>query len=84
MAQLVFYSESRIQLAKEIQFHPDLLQALAESDANDFETKLAVIAAHVNIVLDDEYTQKDIDHICDLCWNRLRERRKEIILPLGH
>lgn len=76
--RMVFFSEARIELSKEVANHPKLLDKLTAVNSQDFDDRLAVIAAYCNIALDDIYTQKDIDSICELCIARLKN--KQVIL----
>jgi hypothetical protein len=50
-------------------------------DFTDFETafliKLAAIAAYCKVVVDGEYTRAQINNLCTILTNKLREQRKE-------
>jgi hypothetical protein len=81
MARLEFFSEDRIALHREVKMHPELMAQINPS--GDFAEKLGVVAAYVNIALDDYYTEEDIDSICSMIVSRLRDRRATIILPPG-
>lgn len=77
---LEFFSDSRIALNHEIVEHPELCVLLANHPAQEFEIRLAEIAAYCEVVLDDWYTPKDLDKLCDILWNKLREKRGGIVV----
>lgn len=75
---LEFFSDSRIALNHEVAEHPELCSFLANHPAQEFEIRLAEIAAYCEVVLDDWYTPDDLDKLCDILWNKLREKRGSI------
>ena len=78
--KIVMIPESRLALQRELRNHPSLLEKLQIYHQDDFEGILGEIAAHVNVLLDDYYTQDDIDRICDMLVFRLKQKGMEIIL----
>ena len=81
--QIQMFSESRIQLDREIKNHPALMKLLQKHPANEIEIRIAEVAAYCGILLDDYYYEKDFDNICELCYWELRKRREgsNIIMP---
>lgn len=78
-----FFPQERIELNKEVLYHPELVLRLKEVAANaPFEDKLLVIATYCNILVDGDYTQQDLNRVADACTLRLKQRRTEIILPI--
>lgn len=73
------FPEVFLQLQEEIGFHPALVEQLGRVPANEFEQKIAVIAAYCEVLLDGIYDQKDIEKIADICLRRLRKNRTIII-----
>lgn len=76
MAYLQFFSPVRIELAKEVSHHPALKKLLADHPPEEFEIKLAEIAAYCGVAVDGYLYDKDIDQLCDLCIRRLRHMRQ--------
>ena len=74
-----YFSEARIELAREVRNHPELINQIGGIPADDFEQALATIAAYVNIVVDGYFTQRGMDELCDMCTERLRKKRQIII-----
>ena len=83
ISRLEFFSESRIDLQKEIPNHPELVSRLQNHPAGEFEVRLAEIASYVGLVLDGDYTPEDLDNICEICRHKLWKKRSPIILSSG-
>lgn len=79
MAHLEFFSESRIALNREVRYHPELIERLQEHPANEFEIRVAEIAAYCAVILDGDYTPSDLDKLCDILYWKLVEMRTGII-----
>jgi len=81
--KLEFFSESRIQLDREIKNHPELIRLLENHPANEFEIRLAEVAAYCGILLDGDYLPFELNDLCELCYWKLRQKREGtgIILP---
>lgn len=79
MAQYEYFPQVRIDLAQELQYHPELQQLLANHNAEDFEVKLAEVAAYCDVMLDGYYLPEEIDSICRLLIDRLRKKRILIV-----
>lgn len=73
------FPEEFIELAKEIQLHPNLLFELATSDAETFSDKLGVIAGYCEIILDGYYDRDDLIKIAGKCIEILREKRTLVL-----
>jgi hypothetical protein len=76
---LAQYPEPIIQLFREVQNHPDLQMQVNLLQPPEFEIKFAYICAHLNIALNDTYTEEDICKICDIAIERLKAKRIQII-----
>lgn len=74
------------ELNVEITHHPDLILRLneyaIENPQSDLVDKISVVAAHLDILLDGVYDHEAIMRLCEICTNRLREKRGSVILPL--
>lgn len=80
MADLVFFSESRIQLQKEVRNHPKLCELIADHPVTEFEEIIAEIAAYCNVIMDGAYYPEDLDKLCDILYWKLRNSRSPLIL----
>jgi hypothetical protein len=79
-----FFSAERIELQREVLRHPELLMKLdALPLESDFVDKLVQICTYCNVAVDGDYTQADLDYLCDVCTMRLRQKKTSIILPMG-
>ena len=79
---IVMFSQARQALAKEIIEHPKLMDVLSTNPTADFEEKLAAVAAYCGIAVDGEFTQKEVDTLCELCLKELKKRNVQILLPI--
>lgn len=57
-------------------FHPELLALLADGWGNGQEHWLPVIATHVGVVLDGEYSYDDQVELCGILVEKLKEKRQ--------
>lgn len=80
MARLEFFSESRIQLAKEVKLHPELMERIQNHRQEDFEIILAEIAAYCDIVLHGNYYPEDLDNLCEILYWKLRKKRSPLVI----
>jgi hypothetical protein len=82
---IVMFPEAFQELSKEITFHPQLQEKLQwkENSNLDATDKIAVIAAHCDVVLDGMYSPKDLEELAGILTQRLKQKRVEIILPVG-
>ena len=79
---LVFFHPSRIALNMEVAKHPKLLEELEAAALNmqtDFGEILGVIAAHVGVAVLGNYTEDDINGLCDLLYHKLQKKRQVVI-----
>lgn len=77
MAHLVYLSQARLALMDElINYHQEILDSVQNKE---FEEGIAIIAAAVNVVLDDYYTPDDIENIMNLLIERLQQKRAIVI-----
>lgn len=80
MIRYEIFSDSRIELQREVSNHPILVERLANHPAEEFELKLAEIASYCNIVLHGDYSQEDIDEICERLTGILRGKLNRLIV----
>lgn len=76
------YPVALIALQAEIPYHPELVRQLIEYrsvDAPDIGEKLGIIAAYCEVILDGYYTAEDQLKLADVLWNKLRDKRKEVV-----
>lgn len=78
---LEYFTPLQQELNKELLNHPKLREILNAQVHADFEVRLAEIAAYCDIALDDEYTAQDLNFICKLCLQKLKEKSTILILP---
>ncbi len=76
-----YFETELIELRKEIEHHPDLMTILAAQSDPDIYVHIAEIAAYCNVLLDGTYSREDILQICDVCRQRLKEKREIIVKP---
>jgi hypothetical protein len=65
--------------------HSELETKIAQSECTTPADRLAVVAAHCGVILDDWYSGEDLAKLCDLLLVRLtekRERDKSTVLTL--
>jgi hypothetical protein len=74
------FHENRIALDREILEHPKLMELLKNQPHDEFEMRLAQIAAYCSVVLHGDYLQKDLDDLCGVLHKKLYEKRSLIIL----
>lgn len=79
---VVMFSEARIAMELEVRKHPPLMGALAVAgiQPDDFEGKLAEIAAYCKVLVDGMYTPSELDKLCDILFTKLRAKRGGIIV----
>lgn len=70
------FPESFIALNRELQYHPTLVEFLQKHPANEFELRMAEIAAYCSVALDGQYTPGDMDGLAKILLKRLQERRE--------
>lgn len=82
MAHLEYFDFRRIALQKELNFHPDIQKLLVKhcGSTAKFEVILAEISSLFGIILDDYYSQEDLNNLCEILTKKLYEKRSLIIL----
>ena len=80
---IVLFDPHRIALQEELRNHPELCELIAKHPADQFEVRLAEIAAYCEVLLDGYYTEEELSNLCGILTNRLIERRTQIVLPLN-
>ena len=81
MAYLEYFPPHMIELQEEIFQHPELCRLLANHPPQEKELRLAEIATYCGVILHGIYLPDQIDDICELLLQKLREKRTIIILP---
>lgn len=77
MAYVLMLPKSLLLLRQEVlEHHKDLFEQVCNME---YEEGLGTIAAHVNVVLDDFYTEKDIEKLHYLLLDRLQAKRTIIV-----
>lgn len=85
---LEFFPDGLIALQKELAtgFHPTLVQKLGNHRPEDWEIKIAEIALHCSVILDDTYQVEDLDKLGFILAGRLEVLREVIpaqnIIPI--
>jgi hypothetical protein len=78
------FPEVFIELQREIQHHESLLISLLQLPKDSpMEMKLGEVAAYCDIVLDGDYTQKDVENLCKVLLKKLAQKRSSIIIVNG-
>lgn len=80
-----YFPEVFQQLNQELQYHPELQKLMHETnlDNPDPTTRFAVVASYCQVILNDTYTDQDLEKIAHILLTRLREKRTMLILPLA-
>ena len=77
MAYVLMLPKSLLLLRQEVlEHHKDLFEQVCNME---YEEGLGTIAAHVNVVLDDFYTEEDIEKLHYLLLDRLQAKRTIIV-----
>lgn len=80
---LVFFHPARIALNIEVKEHPRLRLQIAdlvkENPQAEVPEILGVIAAYCGIALDGMYSQEDLDALCNILVQKLRDKRSIVI-----
>jgi hypothetical protein len=79
--KIQMFPEELITLNEETAKHPKLGELLASQPNRDPYILLCEVAAYCGIVLDGEYTYKDVLEICDKLVRQLQSMRTIIITP---
>lgn len=77
---IVLFDPRRIALQEELKNHPELCKLIANHPADQFEHRLAEIAAYCDVLLDDYYTQDELSNLCELLTSRLVDKRTQYLL----
>ena len=83
MAYLDYFPQERIALQEELAHpaHQELWPLVAKHPPQEFELRLAEIAAYLGIVLDGYYSQEELNKLCDILTRKLYEKRTQIVIP---
>lgn len=80
MAILEYFSDSRIALQQELQYHEELWPLIAKYPPQEFEMRIAEIAAYCEVILDGYYTVEDLDRLCEVLVKKLYEKRTGVLV----
>lgn len=83
MTHLVLFSPERIALQKELVHHPELIALLQNHPADEFEIRLAEIAAYCGVLMDGNYLPHELDRLCGILVDKLMAKRCLLLLPSG-
>jgi len=75
------FGENKIALGREVKNHPELLELLANHAVDELEIMLAEIAAYCGVMLNDSYTESDIENLCGILNDKLVARRTGFVFP---
>jgi hypothetical protein len=75
-----YFDDRRIALNRELQFHPDLCELLAKHPIDEFEIRLAELAALFGIIVDGDYYPEQLNELCEILTKKLCQRRSGIML----
>jgi hypothetical protein len=76
-----YFAPARIALAKEVQYHPLLIDRLQKHPQAEFEVLLAEIATYCEVIMDGDYYPEDFDRLCGILETKLRAKRAGLLLP---
>lgn len=82
-AHLNYLSAAKVDLAIETSKHPELIGIIIDQPDVSFETRLGHVAAYCEVALDGAYSPDDLDRLCNMLTEKLRQKRSSIVLPTG-
>lgn len=69
------FSEDKIALLRETKFHPKLhTELLGYNERTEWPDMLGHIAAYCGIIMDDVYTEADLDKLCGILVWKLKDK----------
>lgn len=80
--KILIFPEPFIQLFREAEHHPKLVQYLSKYPPgleSRLEEKIAEISAYCGIILDGVYTQPELEKLADILYNKLKRKRTLVI-----
>jgi|ERR1700748_1384492 len=80
---IAMFPEEFIALNRELEYHPVLTDLMTNIPANEFELRIANIAAYCEIIVDGSYTPHDLINLAKICLEKLQDKRKKLILIDG-
>ena len=78
MAELQFFTESHIELVREIHKNPELKNAIVDANPADINEALGHVAAYCNIAVDGYYHQQELDDLIEELVLVLRQKRSSV------
>ena len=76
------FDDRLVKLIEEIgQHHPALIARCNAQPDGDFYVQMGEVAAHCGILLDGDYTDKDIYDLCTVLTKRLVSMRTLVVVP---
>ena len=76
------FSEERIELMREVNRHPPLVEILNRVPDATWEERLAMIAAYGMIMVDGYYSQEELERLYEILITKLRDMRA-VALHMG-
>jgi len=74
---LEFFSEAKVELLKEVRYHPVLLVNLSvEAPDGDEGQVIGCIAAYCNVQMDGTYQREEVENLYPILIERLRQMRR--------
>lgn len=80
MAYLEYFDHRKLELQRELEYHPDICTIISAVPASEFELRLAHIAAYCGVMLDDYYSEEEVCNLCEILTKKLYEKRTMIVL----
>lgn len=83
--KLIEFPIERTELNIEITHHPTLIKEMAEvtlcnQGRNDFALMLGVVGAYCEVMIDGQYTEAEINKLCQILTDKLRAKRIGLVI----
>ena len=79
--QYELFPDSIIALNQEVVNHPQLQYKLSQFRPDQLTEKLAAIATYCDIVIEGYFGEAELDNLCDMLTQKLRDKGSILILP---
>lgn len=80
---IAMFPEEFIDLNRELEYHPVLTDLMGNIPANEFELRIANVAAYCEIIVDGSYGPDDLINLAKICLQKLQDKRKKIVIVDG-
>jgi hypothetical protein len=84
MAHYVYFPQQILDLQKEIQQHPPLVEIISLNQQYNFEVLLGHVAAYVDMVLDGVYTPPEMLRLSEILIGKLQDKRAGHVIIRSH